>query len=263
MDEWERTARVLLDNAREFLEGLRDKVRLGEVTLETLFGVQSTFILGLGDASLYAFSTGRDDVVEDSYGLFLDGLSVLRVSHLLINEPGLGLWLAPLKNLNPERGFSIDKRFSLIGEPKPTMVWANRVVKLRNALHGRPVRDPLYSLGYGIGKGDRRFPVLLKAVRRLYGLFPPLFDEAVKLLLLEVEAGIDVEPLPIINGTIDEVRELPEDIEPAIIGGKEVFYSLSSKKKLHSGLGSIELGKIDALYVKRGKGFMKLTREGF
>ncbi len=263
MDEWERTAGVLLDNAREFLEELRDKLRLGEVTLEALFGVQSTFILGLGDASLYAFSTGRDDLVEDSYGLFLDALSVLRASHLLINEPELDLWLSPLKNLDPERGFSIDKRFSLLGEPKPTMVWANRVVKLRNALHGRPVRNPLYSIGYGIGKGDRRFPVLLKAVRRLYGLFPPLFDEAVELLLLEVEAGIDVDPLPIINGTIDEVGELPGGLEPAIIGGKEVFYSLSSKKKVHFGLGSIELGKIDALYVKRGRGFMKITREGF
>jgi len=65
MNDWERTARVLLDNAREFLEGLRDEVRLNEVTLASLLEVQSTFVLGLADASLYAFSIERDEIVED------------------------------------------------------------------------------------------------------------------------------------------------------------------------------------------------------
>jgi hypothetical protein len=79
MDSWERTAKVLLNNAREFLESLRDEIRLNEVTLASLLGVQSTFVLGLADASLYSFSIGLDEVVESSYRLFVEDLALKRV----------------------------------------------------------------------------------------------------------------------------------------------------------------------------------------
>lgn len=260
MDEWGRTARVLLDNAREFLEGLRDEVRLGEVTLETLFGVQSTFVLGLGDASLYAFSAGRDDIVEDSYGLFLDGLSVLKAGHLLVSEPELDLWLSPLKDLDPERGFSIDRRFSLLGEPKPTMVWANRVVQLRNALHGRPVRDPLRGLGYGIGRTDRRFPVLLKAVRRLYTLYPAPMEEVARLLTLELSAGLDERPLECSDGTCDEITELPDvsGFRKTVSGEVELYYLIENSKGISSPWGSLSFGKAREIVV-----FSRKKRKGF
>jgi len=254
----ERTAEVLFDNARDAVEGLSEKPAIKE-----LLDFQAEFILSLADSALYAFSAHRDELVEKAYGLFLKGVEALDRRGLLINEPGLGLWLAPLKDLNPERGFSIDRRFSLLWEPKPTMVWTNRVVQLRNALHGRPARDPMRGLGYGIERTDRRFPVLLKAIRRLYELFPPYFDKAMELVFHEIEAGVEVSPLYIRNGSFAEIEELPEDLESTIINGKEVFYSSPSKKTVHFGLKSIELGEIDALYIKKGKRFLKIIREGF
>ncbi|KUH31683.1 hypothetical protein APY94_12120 [Thermococcus celericrescens] len=260
MDEWERTAKVLLDNAREFLERLRDEVRLNEVTLASLLEVQSTFVLGLADASLYAFPLGRDDVIEGSYRLFLEGLDVLKAGHLLVSEPELDLWLSPLRELNPERGFSLDRRFSLLSEPKPTMVWANRVVQLRNALHGRPVRDPLRSIGYGIDKGGRRFPVLLKAVRRLYTLYPASIDETARLLALELGEGLDGEPLECSDGTCEEIAELPDVLAfiKTVSGDVELYYLIENSKDLHSPWGSLSVGRAREIVVfsrKKGKGF--------
>jgi len=260
MEDRKRTAKVLLDNAREFLEGLRDRVRFNEVTLETLLDVQSVFILGLADASLYAFSIGHDEVVEDSYRLFLEGLEVLGADHLFISEPELDLWLSPLRNLNPERGFSLDRRFSLLGEPKPTMVWANRVVQLRNALHGKPVRDPMRNIGYGIDEGDRRFPVLLKAVRRLYSLYPAPVEDVARLLALELKMGLDEKPLKCSDGTCERIMNLPDvsSFRKTVSGYVEIYYSIESPKGLHSRWGSLSFGKAKEIVVfsrKRGKGF--------
>ncbi|AEO13956.1 hypothetical protein [Thermococcus sp. AM4] len=266
MDEWERTAKVLLANAREFLERLRDEVRLNEVTVASLLDIQSTFVLGLADASLYAFSIGRDEVVESSYRLFLEGLEVLKAGHLFISEPELDLWLSPLRDVNPERGFSLDRRFSLLGEPKPTMVWANRVVQLRNALHGKPVRDPLRSIGYGIDEGDRRFPVLLKAVRRLYTLYPAPIDETARLLALELGLGLDEKPLRCSDGTCEAITELPDvsSFRKTVSGDVELYYLIENSKGLHSPWGSLSVGSAREIVVfsrKKGKGFR--LREGF
>ena len=266
VEDWERTARVLLANAREFLERLRDEVRLNEVTLASLLDVQSTFVLGLADASLYAFSIGRDEIVESSYRLFLEGLDVLKAGHLLISEPELDLWLSPLRELNPERGFSLDRRFSLLGEPKPTMVWANRVVQLRNALHGKPVRDPLRSIGYGIDEDDRRFPVLLKTIRRLYTLYPAPIDETARFLALELGLGFDEKPLECSDGTCEAITELPDvsDFKKTVSGEIELYYLIENSKDISSPWGSLSVGSAREIVVfsrKKGKGFR--LREGF
>ncbi|WP_297065054.1 hypothetical protein [Thermococcus sp.] len=260
MDDWERASKVLIDNAREFLERLRNEVRLNEVTLATLLEVQSTFVLGLADASLYAFSLYNDDDVELSYRLFLEGLNVLKAGHLFINEPELDLWLSPLKGLNPEKGFSLDRRFSLLGEPKPTMVWANRIVQLRNALHGRPVRDPLRNIGYGVGREDRRFPALLKAVRRLYKLYPAPIEEVARLLTLELSVGLDERPLECSDGTCDEITELPDvsGFRKTVSGEVELYYLIENSKGISSPWGSLSVGKAREIVVfsrKKGKGF--------
>ncbi len=266
VEDWERTARVLLANAREFLERLRDEVRLNEVTVASLLDVQSTFVLGLADASLYAFSIGRDETVESSYRLFLEGLDVLKAGHLFISEPELDLWLSPLRELNPERGFSLDRRFSLLGEPKPTMVWANRVVQLRNALHGKPVRDPLRSIGYGIDEDDRRFPVLLKTIRRLYTLYPAPIDETARLLALELSLGLDEKPLECSDGTCEAITELPDvsDFKKTVSGEIELYYLIENSKDISSPWGSLSVGSAREIVVfsrKKGKGFR--LREGF
>ena len=260
MDEWERTAKVLLANARELLERLRDEVRLNEVTVASLLDVQSTFVLGLADASLYAFSMGLDDIVERSYRLFLEGLGVLKAGHLFISEPELDLWLSPLRNLNPERGFVLDRRLSLLGEPKPRMVWANRVVQLRNALHGKPVRDPLRSIGYGIDKSDRRFPVLLKAVRRLYTLYPAPIDETARLLAIELGLGMEENPIKCSDGTCEAITELPDvsAFRKTVLDDVEIYYLIENPKGLHSPWGSLSVGKAREIVVfsrKKGKGF--------
>lgn len=266
MEDWERTAKVLLANAREFLEMLRYEVRLDEVTLESLLEVQSTFVLGLADASLYAFSLERDELVERAYRLFLEGLDVLKVGHLFINEPELDLWLSPLRDMDPEKGFSLDRRFSLLGEPKPTMVWANRVVKLRNALHGRPVKDPLRNIGYGIDENDRRFPALLRVVRRLYTLYPAPIDETARFLALELGIGLDEKPLECSDGTCEEIRELPDvsDFRKTVSGDLELYYLIENPKGINSPWGSVSVGRAREIVVfskKKGKGFR--LREGF
>ncbi|WP_054840042.1 hypothetical protein [Thermococcus sp. JCM 11816] len=83
-----------------------------------------------------------DDVVEESYKIFREGYSLLKKNGLLVSNPDLDLQLGTLKNLDVERGFSLDRRLSMLGSPKEMQVWVNRIIKLRNALHGVFPRDP-------------------------------------------------------------------------------------------------------------------------
>ncbi|WP_054841473.1 hypothetical protein [Thermococcus peptonophilus] len=130
-----------------------------------------------------------DDVVEESYKFFREGYSLMKKNGLLVSNPDLDLQLGVLKNLDIKRGFSLDRRLSMLGSPKEIQVWVNRIIKLRNALHGVFPRDPLRELGYGMSKDDRKFPLLLKAVRRIYGMNPPTVEALSRLLYLEMKLG--------------------------------------------------------------------------
>ncbi len=241
---YSRTARVLLENAEEALEKFEKGLDEG-ITLEALLEVQSVVFLGLADAALYFFAAGDDEGVERVHSIFLRALDLVRLGNAYTNVPELDLQLGYLRGLNPERGFSLDRRFSALGEPKPIQVWANRVIKLRNALEGRPPRDPLHEIGYGIGPDDRRFPALLSAVRRIYGTYPPTLERLVELLTFEMKSGLDPGPLPCVNGECAEIRELP-DVSGFILvqsGGLEVYHRIPARKSLHSPWGTIEAGK--------------------
>lgn len=104
LDE-ERTARTLLENSKSVLNELKTRVSENNVTLAFLLDIQSLFVLGLGDASLYAFALNMDDVVEESYKIFREGYSLLKKNGLLVSNPDLDLQLGTLKNLDVERGF--------------------------------------------------------------------------------------------------------------------------------------------------------------
>ncbi|WP_297504139.1 hypothetical protein [Thermococcus sp.] len=171
-EEYLRIAGLLLENAEETLKRFGESLN-GGITLEGLLEVQSAVFLGLADAALYSFAARDEGSVRKAYSIFLRALDIVRLGNAYENVPEIDLQLNYLRDLDPERGFSLDRRLSTLGEPKPIQIWANRVIKLRNAVEGRPPRDPLHEIGYGIVETDRRFPALLSAVRRVYRINRP------------------------------------------------------------------------------------------
>ena len=248
-----RTARTLLENAEDVLR--RFERNIDTLTLGFLLEIQSSVFLGLADAALYFFSAGDDDGVGRVYSTFLRALDLVRLGNAYTNVPELDLQLGYLRGLDPGRGFSLDRRLSGLGEPKPIQVWINRVIKLRNALEGRPPRDPLYEIGYGIGEDDRRFPVLLSAVRRLYLMEPPEFERLVELLTLEMKLGIEAPPIKCRGGECTEIDELPDvsGFTKLESGGVDVYYRIPLRKSLHLPWGTIEAGKSSETIVWSGE----------
>ncbi|ASJ02821.1 hypothetical protein A3L09_05900 [Thermococcus profundus] len=258
--EDERVPRVLLDSAREVLGQLRERVLNRTVDLGLLLDVQSLFILGLSDASLYAFALRFDDLVEESYGIFREGYVLLKHNGLLVSDPELDLQLGMLKNLDVKRGFSLDRRLSMLGSPREIQVWVNRIIKLRNALYGVFPRDPLRELGYGMSKEDRKFPMLLKAVTRVYEMSPPTVEALAKLLYLEMELGLDPSKLPCRNGRCEEILSLGsvEGFEVVNSGDVELYYRFKEGKHLDSPWGRITMGEPVEIVI-----FSKEKKRGF
>lgn len=259
LDE-ERTARTLLENSKSVLNELKTRVSENNVTLAFLLDIQSLFVLGLGDASLYAFALNMDDVVEESYKIFREGYFLLKKNGLLVSNPDLDLQLGTLKNLDVERGFSLDRRLSMLGSPKEIQVWVNRIIKLRNALHGVFPRDPLRELGYGMSKDDRKFPLLLKAVRRIYGMNPPTVEALSRLLYLEMELGLEPSKLPCRDGLCEEITSIGdvENFEVVSSGDVGLYYRFKDKKHLDAPWGRLTMGEPVEIIV-----FSKEKKRGF
>jgi hypothetical protein len=259
-------ARKFLENARIAFRELQVKSIQKRLTSEDLRDAQVGIFLNLADASLRFFLEGDTEGVEDCYVTFLEALLFLREEGLLVNIPEVGVQLGALSNLDPEEGFSLDRRLSLLGEPKEIQVWANRVIKLRKALNGEPlIREPLRELGYGTSEGDRRFPLLLQAVRKIYEMNPPGIEEFSTLLYLEMRLGLEPTPLPCRDGRCEEISELGnvENFEKAASGDVEVYYRFSSGKRVTSPWGSVNLGTPVEIVVfsrKKNKG-IRCVRE--
>ncbi|MBP1912194.1 hypothetical protein [Thermococcus stetteri] len=260
MPDEERTARTLLANSRSVLNELRKRIAENNVTLTFLLDIQSLFVLGLGDASLYAFALNLDDLVEEAYETFREGYSLLKENGLLVSNSDLDLQLGVLKNLDIERGFSLDRRLSMLGSPKEVQVWVNRIIKLRNALHGVFPRDPLRELGYGMSEDDRKFPLLLKAVRRIYGMNPPTVEALSRLLYLEMELGLEPSGLPCRDGLCEEITSVGsvENFEVISSGNIELYYRFEESKHLESPWGRLTMGEPVKIIV-----FSKEKKKGF
>ncbi|MDI3476271.1 MAG: hypothetical protein PWQ95_1999 [Thermococcaceae archaeon] len=123
LENIERTLQVLLDNARDVLRELKERTEKGKVDILFLLDVQSSFILGLSDVSLYAFVLEREELVEEVYETFLEGYELMERNGLLVSDSELGLQMGVLKNLNAEQGFSLDRRLSILGSPKDSGDW--------------------------------------------------------------------------------------------------------------------------------------------
>ena len=258
-EEYLRIARVLLGNAESVLDAFRGNLD-GGITIGDLLEVQSSVFLGLADAALYFFAAENDEGVERVYSTFLRALDLIRLGNAYLNVPELDLQLGYLKSLPPDRGFSLARRLSALGEPKPIQVWGNRVIKLRNTLRGDPPRDPLHEIGYGIGEDDRRFPALLSAVRRIYRIEPPTIERLAELLILEMKLGLEPEVLPCVDGECTEIKELPDvsGFTPVHSGGIDVYYRIPLRKSLHSPWGTVETGDADEIVI-----FSKEKKKGF
>ncbi|WP_238516191.1 hypothetical protein [Thermococcus gammatolerans] len=259
---------ILARDAGETLRRLKERIENQSIDSLFLLDVQSTFVLGLSDLSLYSFALELDDLVEDSYTTFVRGYKVLRKNGLLINVPELGLQLGYLRDLNLSRGFSLDRRFSLLGEPLEIQVWVNRIIKLRNALHGDFPRDPFRELGYGVESGDRRFPVFLVALRRLYTMSPPEIESLSRLVHLEILEGLLPRPLPCRDGWCEVIECLKNSEGFTVVednGDTVLLYRLEGERRLNFPWGSIKMGKPAEIVVfsrKMGKG-IRCIREGF
>jgi hypothetical protein len=254
------TARKFLENARIAFRELQVKTIQKKLTPEDLRDAQVSIFLNLADASLRFFLEGDAEGVDDCYVTFLEALLFLKDEDLLVNIPEVWVQLGALSNLDPEEGFSLDRRLSLLGEPKEIQVWANRVIKLRKALNGEPPREPLRELGYGITEGDRSFPLLLQAVRKIYEINPPGIEEFSTLLYLEMRLGREPTSLPCRDGRCEAISE-PEDVdnfEKIASGDVEVYYRFASVKRITSPWGSVNLGTPAEIVVfsrKKNRGF--------
>ncbi|ASJ00686.1 hypothetical protein A3K92_03940 [Thermococcus gorgonarius] len=245
-EELRHSVEILERNARGLLRELEVRVNNNGIDLAFLLDVQSTFILGLSDLSLYSFALKLDDIVEKSYRTFVEGYELLRKNGLLVNIPELDLQLGYLRGLNVERGFSLDRRLSLLGEPKEIQVWVNRIIKLRNALHGNFPKDPLRELGYGIESKDRKFPVLLRALRRMYTMNPPGIEDLSRLVHLEIREGIVPKPLQCRDGRCEIITNLESTDGFTVVENNDdviLLYRFEDRKSLKSPWGSIEIGK--------------------
>lgn len=260
LENIERTLQVLLDNARDVLRELKERTEKGKVDILFLLDVQSSFILGLSDVSLYAFVLEREELVEEVYETFLEGYELMERNGLLVSDSELGLQMGVLKNLNAEQGFSLDRRLSILGSPKEIQVWVNRIIKLRNALHGVFPRDPLRELGYGMSKDDRKFPLLLKAVRRIYGMNPPTVEALSRLLYLEMELGLEPSKLPCRDGLCEEITSIGdvENFEVVSSGDVGLYYRFKDKKHLDAPWGRLTMGEPVEIIV-----FSKEKKRGF
>jgi hypothetical protein len=243
-EDVERTVRVLLGNARDMLQEIGEKIEKERVNLSLLLDVQSLFVLGLSDVSLYSFALGLDDLVEEAYETFVEGYQLIKNAGLMVNNEDLDLQLGFLKNLDLKRGFSLDRRLSILGKPKAIQVWGNRIIKLRNALHGDPPRDPLREIGYGTEENDRKFPYLLRAVRRIYETAPPTVEEFSRLFYLEMLAGIEGTILPCRDGKCEEITSVDtlKDFEIVSYGNINLYYRFEGGKGLGSPWGRLTMG---------------------
>nr|WP_240922755.1 hypothetical protein [Thermococcus sp. Bubb.Bath] len=239
---------------------LRVKSIQKKLTLEDLRDAQVGIFLNLADASLRFFLEGNSEGLDDCYVTFLEALLFLRDEGLLVSIPEVGVQLGALSNLDPEEGFSLDRRLSLLGEPKEIQVWANRVIKLRKALNGEPPREPLRELGYGTSEGDRRFPLLLKAARRIYEMNPPGIEEFSTLLYLEMRLGLEPTSILCRDGRCEEISKLVDvdNFEKVASGDVDVYYRFSSGKRVTSRWGSVNLGTPVEIVVfsrRKNRGF--------
>jgi hypothetical protein len=260
LEDIERAVMVLLDNARGVLYELKERTEKGSVDFSLLLDVQAVFLLGLSDASLYAFALEHDELVEEAYETFVEGYQLIKDNGLMFNNEELDLQLGFLQNLDLKRGFSLDRRLSILGRPREIQVWVNRIIKLRNALHGSLPREPLREIGYRMEESDRRFPLLLRVVRRIYKMRSPSVEELSTLLYLEMKLDLEATSLPCRDGHCEEITEIGElsGFEKVVSGDIEVYYNFANGKRITSPWGQVNLGTPVEIVVfsrRKNRGF--------
>ncbi|ASJ17449.1 hypothetical protein A3L04_10395 [Thermococcus chitonophagus] len=246
-----------MDLGKHFLKQAIDtfrEIREGDVSEYSLLLLQSNVIKSLADASLIFFSNEEDEKVEKAYEEFLSVLEFLRDRNLFLGAGLLQLNL--LKNLNPTRGFSLDRRF---GRPREILIWSNRIVKPYLFLATKSpkyenFRDPLFNLGADISPQDRLFPYLVSSARRILEKTGAPWRIAGELMKWELFLGYLKGPLQCRDGYVKIIDSLPRILEGAL------SYSLSDDVEVYE-LGPrsgpfVEVEKIICFSKKLNKGFI-------
>lgn len=158
--------------ARETFE----KIKREEPSVDGLLRLQSNVLLNLADASLYLFAAGDFEGVDEAYGLFIEVMNFLKENGLFLSDGGL-IQLGALEGMDLERGFSLDRRFSALGAPKPVQVWVNRIVRFHRYaeliregqdIPASLIGDPFYALFATRDENDRSFEAFITALRRVF-----------------------------------------------------------------------------------------------
>ncbi|WP_052696161.1 hypothetical protein [Palaeococcus ferrophilus] len=172
MEDFRERGLAFYKAARETFE----RIKREEPSVDGLLRLQSNVLLNLADASLYLFAAGDFEGVEEVYGLFSEVMDFLRENGLFLSD-GTLLQLGALEKVDLERGFSLDRRFSSLGVPKPVQVWANRIIRFHRYAglirEGREIPsgligDPFYALFATRDENDRSFGAFITALRRLF-----------------------------------------------------------------------------------------------
>ncbi|MFA4663377.1 hypothetical protein [Pyrococcus kukulkanii] len=237
---------------RQAIETFKE-IKEGDVSKYSLLLLQSNVIKSLADASLIFFSREEDEKVEKTYEEFLGVMEFLKDRDLFLGTGLLQLNL--LKNLNPSRGFSLDRRF---GRPREILVWSNRIVKPHLFLTTKSPRyeefkDPLFNLGADISPQDRLFPYLVSSVRRILEKTGAPWRVVGELMKWELFLGYLKDPLQCMDGYVKLIDSLPRILEGAL------SYSLSDDVEVY------ELGPRSGLFIDVEKMvcFSKKLNRGF
>ncbi|AFK22050.1 hypothetical protein [Pyrococcus sp. ST04] len=187
-----------------------------ELNLEDLLTIQASVIKSLADSSLIFFSQEKDEKVLRAFSDFKDVLDLLRERNAFLG--GELLQLNMLKNIDLEKGFSLDRRF---GIPKEILVWANRIIKPRLFIVSKNrdykyFKDPMFSLGVDIEPTDRLFPYLVRSVRRIIEETGAPFRVVAELMKWELFLGDVKDPPRCFDGYVEVIRKLPRVFENAL-----------------------------------------------
>ncbi|MDI3476272.1 MAG: hypothetical protein PWQ95_2000 [Thermococcaceae archaeon] len=109
-------------------------------------------------------------------------------------------------------------------------------------------------------ESDRRFPFLLRAVRKIYSMNPPTIEELSRLVYFEMRLGVESTPLSCRDGRCEEIKSLGnlEGFEVISSGDVELYYLFKEGKHLDSPWGRLTMGEPVEIIV-----FSKEKKKGF